>query len=325
MARPKGYAAWEPKDETRALLGQVVQVLEEYRDHLPLTVRQIFYRLVGQYGYDKTERAYARLCEHLVRARRARLIPFDSIRDDGTIVWEPQQWTNVADFWDQVERKERHARRDRIQDQPVRVELWCEAAGMVPQLARVAFRYSVPVYSTGGFSSVTVTHEIAQRALDDDRPTVFLHVGDYDPSGESIFEAMSLDAWTFVAQTRMREWHDQGLDTPERRERVGEMQGGGGDGPGRRPGWVAPTEAPGEEDGPPAGPPKRSDTRSRTWSGLDTCQAEAMPPDLLAEVVEAAIQDELDLDLWQGQVDLEAEDRNAIGDGLDEARRGSGE
>ena len=57
---------------------------------LPLTVRQIFYRLVGAHGYDKTEQAYARLGEHLNRARRAGLIEFDAIRDDGITFAEPR-------------------------------------------------------------------------------------------------------------------------------------------------------------------------------------------------------------------------------------------
>src|SRR5262245_20951426 len=82
--RPRGFAAWNPKPETQEVLGQVQQVLDQYRDHLPLTARQIFYRLVGAFGYDKTERAYARLCEYLVKARRAQMISFDVIRDDGT-------------------------------------------------------------------------------------------------------------------------------------------------------------------------------------------------------------------------------------------------
>ena len=34
-------------------------VLAEYGDHLPLTVRQIFYRLVAAHGYAKSERGYA--------------------------------------------------------------------------------------------------------------------------------------------------------------------------------------------------------------------------------------------------------------------------
>jgi len=43
----------------------------------------VFYRLVATCGFDKTERSYARLCEAMARARRAGLISFDVIRDDG--------------------------------------------------------------------------------------------------------------------------------------------------------------------------------------------------------------------------------------------------
>ena len=70
------------KPHTLALLDQVRGVLNEYEDYLPLTIRQIFYRLVGAHEYEKTERAYERLIEHLNRARRARMIPMDVIRDD---------------------------------------------------------------------------------------------------------------------------------------------------------------------------------------------------------------------------------------------------
>jgi len=84
--RPRGFISWSPRAATLALLDQVLAVLAEYAEYLPLTVRQIFYRLVGSAGYDKTELAYDRLCEHLVKARRAGLISFDAIRDDGGTV-----------------------------------------------------------------------------------------------------------------------------------------------------------------------------------------------------------------------------------------------
>src|SRR5690348_4235521 len=84
MARPKGFADWNPNDETLALIANVKSVLSEYSAQLPMTARQIFYRLVGAYGYPKTERDYKNLCEKLVRARRAQLIDFADIRDDGT-------------------------------------------------------------------------------------------------------------------------------------------------------------------------------------------------------------------------------------------------
>jgi len=50
------------------------------------TTRQIFYRLVGSLGYEKTEQANERLGEHLSRARRAGVIAWDAIRDDGGTV-----------------------------------------------------------------------------------------------------------------------------------------------------------------------------------------------------------------------------------------------
>lgn len=61
--RPRGFAAWNPRPETLALVQAVAAVLAEYAAHLPLTCRQIFYRLVATRGFDKTELAYSRLCE----------------------------------------------------------------------------------------------------------------------------------------------------------------------------------------------------------------------------------------------------------------------
>jgi hypothetical protein len=60
--RPRGFIDdWTPQAATMALIDQVKTVLAEYRDQLPLTLRQIFYRLVGAYEYEKTEKAYKRL------------------------------------------------------------------------------------------------------------------------------------------------------------------------------------------------------------------------------------------------------------------------
>ena len=71
--RARGFIAdWSPRNATRVLLDQVQAVLDEYAEHLPLTNRQIFYRLVGAHGYPKTEQAYNNLCEMLQKARRSR-------------------------------------------------------------------------------------------------------------------------------------------------------------------------------------------------------------------------------------------------------------
>ena len=59
--RVRGLAPWQPQHVTLKLLETVKSVLIEYAKYLPLTVRQVFYRLVGAHGYDKTERNYKRL------------------------------------------------------------------------------------------------------------------------------------------------------------------------------------------------------------------------------------------------------------------------
>lgn len=346
MARAKGYAKWNPKHETQVILQQVNAILREYESFLPLTARQIFYRMVGAYGYAKTERAYANMCEYLVRARRAQLIPFGSIRDDGTTHHEFVKYQGVTNFWEQMTDHADHFVRDKLADQPVYVELWCEAAGMVPQLERVANRFSIPVYSTGGFSSVTVTYEIADRALKRDKPTVFLHVGDYDPSGESIFDAMTTDAQQFLYNRliwKLRDGTQHGDDDESalpdpsqwllarrqaemaRNRKVYEDNWNGtslypvGDLPAHvpdlRPTRVALTGDQVEEYDLPTAPPKPSDTRSVNWVG-ETCQLEALPPDTLADVVEDAILDVLDRDLLEAMWDRERNERVQIKDAV---------
>jgi len=284
--RPRGYAPWNPQRRTRELLGQVEEIIAAYEQHLPLTVRQIFYCLLPL-GYPKTKHAYARLGEHLVRARRARLIDFSAIRDDGAITYSTRWHDGPAEFWDDVGGQIRDYSRDRQAGQRTRVELWCEAAGMGPQLARVADRYSVPVFSSGGFASLTAVRMIAQRALARNVPTILLHVGDFDPSGVSIFESMVADAREFVLADRIVGT----LDLHAER--------------------VALTAAQVADYGLPTATLESDDTRSKGWQG-GTCQLEALAPDLLAEIVEAAIVDRLDLERLEGQIEAEDRDRVAL-------------
>ena len=285
--RPKGYAEWRPQAKTRAILAQIDDVLRDYEDHLPLTVRQIFYRLVASYDYEKTELSYNRLAELLVRARRARLIPFEFIRDDGVVTYSSPWYAGAEDFWNDTGQRIREYRRDRQAGQRHHIELWCEAAGMAPQLARVADDFSVPVFSSGGFASLTAVRLIAERALDRDVPTFLLHVGDYDPSGESIFSSIASDAAAFVEADRI-------IYTL----RI-------------HPFRIALTADQVAEYELPTAPPKASDSRSESWTG-GTCQLEALAPDELATIVRDAIENLFAADVLNRQIEREHDDVNGL-------------
>jgi hypothetical protein len=285
--RPRGYAPWRPQAKTRELLGAVDAVLDEYAEHLPLTVRQIFYRLVGEFGYEKTEAAYSRLAEMLVRARRARRVPFDVIRDDGPVTYSSRWHHDPEDFWDDTGQRIRDYRRDRQAGQRSYIELWCEAAGMAPQLAKVADEFSVPVFSAGGFASLTAVRLIAERACRRNVPTVLLHVGDFDPSGEAIFEAIAEDAAEFVLADRTI-----GIQSIEAVR-------------------VALTAEQVEHYDLETAPPKNSDSRSAKWRGA-TCQLEALAPDALASILRDQIWTSFNRDVFASQVAAEREDRTEL-------------
>jgi len=82
--RPRGFICnWSPRPETVARIQQIQRVLDKYEDYLPLTLRQVFYRQVAKELIDKTEQGYGRIVETASRARRAGLLNWSAIRDDG--------------------------------------------------------------------------------------------------------------------------------------------------------------------------------------------------------------------------------------------------
>ena len=296
--RPKGYAPWRPQGKTVAIIVQVQQVLGEYRAELPLTARQIFYRLVGAHGYPKDERAYERLTNVLVRARRARIIAFDAIRDDGASVMASRHYDGEEAFYSHVRQLGQRYERDKLAKQKIDVRIYCEAAGMMPQINRVSSRYSVPVYSCSGFDSLTAKYdlfqEIASAFTYNGRRTVVLHLGDYDPSGENIFDVIAEDVHAFLVHPIP---HKDPSDVALFRR-------------------VALTPEMIREHDLPTAPPKRSDSRSKRWAGGGTCQLEALPPDVLARALTTTIESYLDAEILEADREAEGEERRRIAKAL---------
>ncbi len=86
-------------------------------------------------------------------ARRARMIPFNSIRDDGLRVEKPFGYDGTDHFRKSMKWSAENYQRKRLHGQPVIPILICEAVGMLPQVARVAEDYGVTAQSRGGYDS----------------------------------------------------------------------------------------------------------------------------------------------------------------------------
>jgi hypothetical protein len=270
--RARGYIEeYRPYAKTRALFDQVQVVLDEYREYWPLTCRQIFYRMVGAHGYDKSESAYGRLCNYLANARRARVIPFYAIRDD---------------FLRHVRSMGQRYTRNKLAGQELHIEVWCEAAGMLPQIDDVTAPFSVRAYSSGGFDSLTAKKGLADRIVMVEKPAIILHLGDYDPSGVSTFDSVAEDVTAFVEADRR---HGQVTVDVHR---------------------IALTRDQVAEYDLPTAPPKVS-THSRNWNG-DTCQLEALPPNIIADILKEALWQHIDPSKYLEDCEAEEADREAI-------------
>jgi hypothetical protein len=181
---------------------------------------------------------------------------------------------------------------------------------MVPQLQRIAEPFGIPVYSGGGFDSITEKRRQAMKWSDLDQPITLLHLGDLDPSGVHMFETL---ARNLIAYGR-----DEGAEDIEA-ERIAIL--------------------PRQTAGLPAAPPKPTDNRGfdkmlvsvssddvssddedgeddvGSYIAIDptkTWQLEALPPDELARIVRIAIEVRLDREAYDEVLEEEEEVRAKV-------------
>jgi len=250
-------------------------------------IRQIFYRLIGAHGYPKSERAYKNLGEKLNRARRAGIIPFNSVRDDGITLVEPLAWDGPEELVRTFLVHADQFRLDRQIGQLRRLIFAVEAAGMVPQIERIADPYGISVQSAGGFDSLTCKHDLALK-LGEWPAVEILHIGDYDPSGAHIFSSLAEDV-----QALARDLGEAGKLMFSRlvvtRPQIDELR-------------------------LPTAPPKETDRRS--FNDTETVQAEAIPPDVLARIVQNAIDQRVNSDIHRDVLERETCIRQQLGEKL---------
>ncbi|GHG63690.1 hypothetical protein [Streptomyces griseocarneus] len=86
--RPRGpQPHWRPKRETLRVPAAVDTVLDRYHEHLPVSLRQLWYVLVSDGVMAKAERDYKRMCEYVGMARRSGRVPWDGLGEQWNSGW----------------------------------------------------------------------------------------------------------------------------------------------------------------------------------------------------------------------------------------------
>ncbi len=267
---PRGLAL-----KTRMLIDAAADILAAIQ---PATVRGVCYQLftrklipgMGKGSTDRVSRA-------LTAAREQGLIPWEWIVDETREIEHRPGWENAAAFMDAARRS---YRRDRWADQPERLIVVSEKATVGGLLRPVIHRYGVPFQVLHGFGSATALNDLAALSLADPRPLTILYVGDHDPSGR----------------------HMSDRDLPDRLGRYGGEAA-----------IIRLAATPGQMEryrlSTFSAHDKARDARYRWFldrHGEACCELDAIDPNVLRAVVDAAIAGRIDAAAWERSEEAEA-------------------
>jgi hypothetical protein len=264
------------RSEIERVKEDILQTLQVDR---PMTVRQLFYRLVSLGTIAKTEAEYKGTVGRLtVEMRRAGELPYGWIADNTRWMRKPRSHSSLDEA---LRRTAETYRRAVWDDQDVYVEVWLEKDALAGVLYQVTAPWDVPLMVTRGFPSLSFLHSAAESIRDGDKPAFLYYLGDHDPSGLDI---------TRVVEKGIREFATEADITFER---------------------VAVTPAQIIELALPTRPTKTTDTRSRNFVG-GSVEVDAIEPATLRSVVEECITRHIDQEAHDQLMEVEAAERETL-------------
>lgn len=245
----------------------------------PMTVRQLFYRLVSTGAIGKTEQEYKQTVIRLTAEMRiARDLPFGWIADNTRWMRKPRTHSGLEEA---LVYTARTYRRSVWEDQDAYVEIWLEKDALAGVLVDVTSNWDVPLMVTRGFASLSFLYEAADQIAAQGKPTFLYYFGDHDPSG--------LDIPRSVEQ-RLREFAPDAEITFER---------------------VAVTPLQISAMSLPTRPTKKTDTRSAKFEG-ESVEVDAIAPDELRRLAESCITRHIDQDVHERMRTVEQAERDTL-------------
>lgn len=163
----------------RAILGHGADIVTRY--DTPVSLRQLFYRLVADESIPNTRAAYQTLSRVTARARRDRWFP--ALVDRGRQIFRPPSWAGPEDARGWLREV---YRRDRTEGQEWQVWIGTEKVGQVELLRANFAELALPIVAVSGYASQTYVDEVRNGVRADGRQALLVYAGDFDPSGEDI-------------------------------------------------------------------------------------------------------------------------------------------
>jgi hypothetical protein len=171
----KRHAAFRAKNQ--ALAKQAVTILQDER---PMTLRQLYYRLISAGAINNATAEYKRLGAIMTRIREAGDVPRTWLVDHTRATLKPSSWSGLADFGESVRTC---YRKDFWVSMPHHVELFVEKDAVAGTVQTVTSENDVAIRVCRGYASISFAGEIADLWGRIEKPIFAYYLGDFDPSG----------------------------------------------------------------------------------------------------------------------------------------------
>ena len=265
------------------LIDRAVAVLEA--EH-PMTVRQLFYRLVSAGEIPNDRASYQLVSRLMTKARDDGRCEFDWIVDRSRPEYAPCVFADATEY---ARVMKRGYRKDYWKTQPWYVELWVEKDAIIGSIQDVTDDLGIVVRVGRGFLSTTKAHEIAEhfgsvRSSDLDKPINIFYLGDHDPSGRDIERDL---------KERIRGYMASGFDLTRLAIHKADI----------RKFHLPPLKI------------KSSDSRSESFRkrhGEQCVELDALPPTELRRRIRDAVEHCIDSELWDRAVAVENAELSSI-------------
>jgi hypothetical protein len=208
---------WSWTDHRVQQGNRVMRVVRELKDYWPLTLRQIYYRLVAAGHLENTRSKYNDLSNLIKHMRLDDWMPWEVLEDRVRRVSEKRGWEDHNEFMEaHVDDFLEGYERCYFQDQERYVELWTEKDALSQVFEKVAYPYCIRAVTCRGYQSITFLDGFRQRARSAQsrgQIPVILYFGDMDPSGYQMLEAIKQ-----TLEDEMDLWgveYDRGALTPD--------------------------------------------------------------------------------------------------------------
>ncbi len=259
-------------------LKKIQAILQELNEYKPLTLRQVYYQMVGKGYIENKTSEYVMLSNILKWARIAGHIDWNDIEDRVRAFHNLTGWQDHNNFIDyELYNFLKGYRRDLLQSQEKYIELWIEKDALSSIFTKAAIDYGVPVVVCRGFSSISFLNDFRDRLLRQDKVPVMLYFGDFDPSGMEMLESMKI--------TLSQELDIQGIEFKR----------------------IALLKDDIKKYRLPHNPKAIKETDTRTAKHIEkygelAVELDALRPDVLVKKIQAAIENEIDIDLFKAEI-----------------------